>query len=287
VAADQRLSARDVVVTTEYFRAAGIPLLRGRTFTDMDNAAAPRVVLVNEYFVQRHLKGQEPLGTRIRLDVGGAASEPSEVVGVVGNVKSYSDSPRDDPDVYEPFLQRPVPSFSFMVRAGSDPNGLASALRTAVAQVDPELPVARLMSMPDLLDRQSGGDRFFGRVLGGFAVLALILSAIGIYGLVAYSVSQRSHEIGLRMALGAGTSQVLRMVLGEGLHMTIAGGALGLVLALPLPRLFDAMFYDLHVHEPALYLLVPAAILAVAMVATYIPARRAARVDPMAALRQE
>jgi putative ABC transport system permease protein len=104
---------------------------------------------------------------------------------------------------------------------------------------------------------------------------------------VAYSVSQRSHEIGLRMALGAGTSQVLRMVLGEGLHMTIAGGALGLVLALPLPRLFDAIFYDLHVHEPALYLLVPAAILVVAMVATYIPARRAARVDPMAALRQE
>jgi len=285
--ADQQPRALDFVVSTDYLRAAGIPLLRGRTFTDMDNAAAPHVVLVNEYFVQRHLKDHEPLGTQIRLDVGGAAQEWSEVVGVVGNVKSYSDAPRDEPEVYEPFLQRPVPSFSFMVRAGSDPNGLASALRAAVAQVDPELPVARLMSMPDLLDRQSGGDRFFGRVLGGFAVLALILSAIGIYGLVAYSVSQRTYEIGMRMALGAGTSQVLRMVLGEGLTMTLAGGSVGLVLALPLPKLFDAIFLDLDIREPALYVLVPAAILVVAMVATYIPARRAARVDPMVALRQE
>jgi putative ABC transport system permease protein len=285
--ADQRSSARDFVVSTDYFRAAGIPLLRGRTFTEIDNTAAPRVVLVNEYFVHRHLQGQEPLGKRIRIDVGGTASEWSAIVGIVGNVKTYSASTRDDPEVYEPFLQRPVPSLSFLVRSASEPNGLASALRHAVAQVDPELPVARLMSMSSVLDRQNGGDRLFGRVLGSFAVLALILSAIGIYGLVAYSVSERSYEIGLRMALGAGTSQVLRMVLGEGLHMTIAGGAVGLVLALPLPRLLDAIFYDLRVHEPVLYLLVPAAILVVAMVATYIPARRATRVDPMAALRQE
>lgn len=118
-------------------------------------------------------------------------------------------------------------------------------------------------------------------------MLALLLSAIGIYGLVAYSVSQRAHEIGIRMALGAGKSQVLRMVLGEGLRMTAVGGAIGTAMALPLPKLFGAIFIDMHVHEPAIYLVVPAAIVGVAMVATLIPARRATQVDPMAALRHE
>jgi putative ABC transport system permease protein len=285
--ADQRPTALDFVVSRDYLRAAEIPLLRGRTFTDTDGAGAPRVVLVNEQFVQRYLKDQEPLGKQIRLDVNGSTLDWSEIVGVVGNVKSYSESSRDDPEVYESFLQRPVPSFSLIVRATSDPSALAPGVRNVVAQVDSELPVARLTSMSALLDRQNGGDMFFGRVLGAFAFLALVLSSIGIYGLVAYSVSQRTHEIGIRMALGAGKSQVLRMVLGEGLKMTAIGGTVGTLLALPLPKLFDAIFYDMHVHEPALYFLVPAGILTVAMVATYIPARRATRVDPMLALHQE
>jgi putative ABC transport system permease protein len=125
------------------------------------------------------------------------------------------------------------------------------------------------------------------RVLGGFAVLALALAAIGIYGLMAYSVGQRTHEIGIRLALGAGESQVLGMVLGEGVKMAAIGAAIGLVLAVPLPKIFDAIFYDLHLREPRLYFLVPAAILVVAILATYVPARRATRVDAMSALRQE
>jgi len=285
--ADQRAHALDFVVSSDYLRVAGIPLLRGRTFTDRDNAGAPRVVLVNAKFVERHMQGQEPLGKRIRIDAPGVESEWSEIVGVAGNVKSYAGSTRDEPEVYEVYWQRPVASMSFMLRADSDPSGLAAALRSAVAQVDQELPVSQLMSMPTLLERQNGGDRFFGRVLGGFAMLALLLSAIGIYGLVAYSVSQRAHEIGIRMALGAGKSQVLRMVLGEGLRMTAVGGAIGTAMALPLPKLFGAIFIDMHVHEPAIYLVVPAAIVGVAMVATLIPARRATQVDPMAALRHE
>ena len=285
--ANQRLTALDSVVTPDFFRAAGIPVLRGRTFTEMDNAAAPRVVLVNQEFVHRHLQNQEPLGKQIRLDVSGALPDWSEIVGVVGNVKSYSEGIRDEPQVYEPFLQRPVPSFSFMLRASSDPNSLTSALRSAVAQVDAELPLERMMSMPDLIERQRGGDPFFVRLLGSFAFLALILAAIGIYGLVAYSVGQRTHEIGIRMALGAGSPDVLRMVLWEGMKMTVVGAAIGLAMALPLPKIFDALFYDLHLSEPRLYFIVPMAIVAVAMLATYIPARRATRVDPMSALRQE
>jgi predicted permease len=285
--ADQRAHALDFVVSSDYLRVAGIPLLRGRTFTDRDDAGAPRVVLVNAKFVERHMQGQEPLGKRIRIDAPGVESEWSEIVGVAGNVKSYAGSTRDEPEVYEVYWQRPVASMSFMLRADLDPSGFAAALCSAVAQVDQELPVSQLMSMPTLLERQNGGDRFFGRVLGGFAMLALLLSAIGIYGLVAYSVSQRAHEIGIRMALGAGKSQVLRMVLGEGLRMTAVGGAIGTAMALPLPKLFGAIFIDMHVHEPAIYLVVPAAIVGVAMVATLIPARRATQVDPMAALRHE
>jgi len=174
-----------------------------------------------------------------------------------------------------------------MVRASSDPNSLASALRNTVAQVDAELPLARVMSMPAIIERQGGGDSLFVSMLGSFATLALILAAIGIYGLIAYSVGQRTHEIGIRMALGASNPDVLRMVLWQGMKMSAIGTAVGLVLALPLPKVFEAMFYGLHLSEPRLYFIVPVAIIAVAMLATYIPARRATRIDPMAALHQE
>src|SRR5262249_40406014 len=154
--------------------------------------------------------------------------EWSEIVGVVGDVKSYSEDTREDPQVYEPFLQRSVPSFCLMVRTSSDPNSLASALRNAVAQVDAELPLSAGMSMPALIERQRGGAPFFLRVLGSFAFLALILAAIGTYGLVAYSVSQRTHEIGIRRALGARSTDVLRMILRQGIQMTAIGGIIGL-----------------------------------------------------------
>jgi predicted permease len=284
---NQQLTALDVVVTADYFRATGIPLLRGRAFAETDNATTPRVILVNQEFVHRHLRDQEPLGKQIRLDVSGSTPQWSEIVGVVGNVKTYSEGTTDDPEAYELFLQRPVPSFSIMVRATSDPNSLASAMRNAVAQVDAELPLNRLMSMSSIIERQKGGNLYFTRILSSFALLALILAAIGIYGLVAYSVGQRTHEIGIRMALGAKSPDVLRMVLWEGMKMTAIGGAIGLAMALPLPKLFGAIFDGVQLREPRLYFIVPIAILLVAMLATYIPARRAMRVDPMVALRHE
>jgi putative ABC transport system permease protein len=285
--AGQRPTALDFVVSPDYLRAAAIPLLRGRSFAETDNVSASPVVLVNEQFVRLHLRDQDPLGKQIRIDVAGATNPWRQIVGVVGNVKSYSESTRDEPEVYEPYLQRPVSSFSIILRTDLEPGALASALRSAVSGLDPDLPVAHVMTMPTLLDRQNGGDKFFGRILGSFAVLALVLSAIGIYGLIGYSVSQRTHEIGIRMALGAEKSSVLRLVLTQGLQMAVIGGSIGFVMALPLPKLFAAIFYDLQIHEPILYLMIPAAILAVAMFATYVPARRAARVDPMVALRHE
>ena len=285
--ANQRANTLDLVITPDFFQAAGIPLLRGRVFTDRDDAGAPRVVLVNQEFVRRHLQDQEPLGKQIRLDVSGATPEWSEIVGVVGNTKSHSESTREEPQAYESMFQRPVSSFSLMIRTSSDPNNLAAAMRNAVTQVDAELPLTNVMSMPALIERQAGGNPLVERLLGSFALLALILAAIGIYGLVAYSVGQRTHEIGIRMALGAGKSEVLGLVLWQGLRMTAIGAAVGVLLALPLPKLFEAMFYDLHIQEPALYFIVPIAMGLITMLATYIPARRAMRVDPIVALRYE
>jgi putative ABC transport system permease protein len=285
--ANQARSVFDFVVTPDYFRTAGISLRHGRVFTASDNATAPRVVLVNQEFVHRYLQDQEAVGKQVRLEVSGATPEWSEIVGVVGNVKVYSESTRDDAEVYEAFPQRPVSSFSLMLRASSDPNILAPALYNTVAQMDAELPLAHVMSMPAVIDSQRAGNPFFERVLEAFSLLALILSAIGIYGLIAYSVGQRTHEIGIRMALGARSQDVLRMVLGEGMKMTAIGAAVGLGLALPLPKIFGALFFDLHIHEPAVYFVVPVAIFLVAIFATYVPARRAARVNPMSALRQD
>src|SRR6266404_95800 len=287
VPANQQLTASDNVVSSDFFPTAGIPLLRGRAFTAQDTPLSPRVIVVNQEFVNRHYHDQNPLGKQIQLNVSGTASQWSEIVGVVGNVKTYSEGIIDDPQVYEPFLQRPISSFSLMLRTGSDPSALASPLRTAVAQLDAELPLANVMSMPALIDRQKGGNPFFVRVLASFAFLALILAGIGIYGLIAYSVGQRTHEIAIRMALGAKKSDVLRMILRDGMKMTAIGAAVGLALALPLPRVFDAIFYGLHLREPRLYFLVPVSILIVALLATYIPARRASRVDPMSALHQD
>jgi putative ABC transport system permease protein len=283
--ANQARTTRDVVVSADYFRTAKIPLLRGRTFTEMDNATAPPVVLVSQEFAHRLLHDQDPLGNQLLLGVSGPTAKWCEIVGVVANVKTYSEGTEDDPEVYEPFLQRPVPTFSVMIRARTDPNSVSSDLRSAIEQADAELPLDRVMSMPSVIDKQKGGDVLFVRMLGGFALLALIFAAIGIYGLIAYSVGQRTHEIGIRVALGAGSRQVLRMVLLEGLKMAAIGAALGLVLALPLPKVFGAMFTGFGFFEPRLFLIVPLAIIAVSMLATYIPARRAASVDPTIALR--
>jgi predicted permease len=284
---NERPSACDFVATPDFFRTAGIPLLRGRTFTETDDASAPRVLLVNREFVHRYLHDQEAIGKQVQLDVSGDQPGWSEIIGVVADVKSFSEETRDDPEVYEPYLQRPVQSFSIMMRATSDPDSLAAALRDTVAQMDVELPLAHVMSMSTVIDLQKGGNPLFVQLLSTFAVLALVLAAIGIYGLIAYSVGQRTHEIGIRMALGAKSEDVLRMVLREGMKMTVIGGASGLLMALPLPSVFGAMFSDLRNREPWLYVLALMAIVAVAILASYIPAHRAARTDPMSALHQE
>ena len=275
------------IVTPDFFHIVHVPLLRGRMFKDADNLNAQRVVIVDNEFVRRFLPNQEPVGAHVQLDPANGKPEWREIIGVVGTVKAYSEMVDEEPQIYEPFFQRPIPRFSLILRSASDPNGLATSVRSAVAQLDADLPLARMMTMTNVIDRQKAANPFFTRVLGTFAFLALVLAAIGIYGLIAYSVDQRTHEIGIRMALGADKRNVLRVILAEGMKLTVIGAIIGFALALSLPRLFSFLLYGLQVHAFRLYFIVPVTIFLVALLAMYVPARRAARVDPLSALRQE
>jgi putative ABC transport system permease protein len=243
--------------------------------------------MVNQEFVHKYFQDRDPLGKQIQLDVARASPAWSEIVGVVSDVKSYSEDARVDPEVFEAYLQRPVESFSLMLRSTVEPKSLASYLRQAIAQLDRELPLLRVMSMDDVIEAQKNGDPLFTKLLGTFAILALILSAIGIYGLIAYSVGQRTHEIGIRLALGAKASDISRMILRDGFKVAAIGSAIGLLMALPLPKLFESIFHGLVVGGPEVYPVVLAVMLIVAFCATFGPARRAMHVDPTTALRNE
>ena len=281
-------TAADEVVTSDYFQVAGVPLLNGRAFDDRDDAGAPRVVLVNQEFVHRYFQDHDPVGKQIQLDIAGAPSTWSEIVGVVGNVKNYSLDPQNAPQVYEFYVQRPVASFSVMLRATVDPASLTPDLRHVVAQLDSELPLLRVMTMDGVIQVQRNGNPLFTRLLATFAILALILSAIGIYGLIAYSVGQRTHEIGIRLALGAKQSDISRMILRQGFKVAAVGLAIGFAMALPLPKVFDSIFQGLvQFHAPFVYPGVLAVMLLVVFCATLGPARRATRVDATTALRNE
>ena len=281
-----RRTALDFVVTPGYLDAIGLPLVRGRGFTDADDGHAPRVVVVNREFVHRYLHDGDALGKQIQLGVAGAPAW-WQIVGVVNDIKTHSEQTRTDPQVYEAFRQRPAWQFSLVLRTRVDPDSGIPALRQAVASLDPELPLLRTLSMEGVIDNQRYGDPLFTKLLAIFALLALLLAAIGIYGLVAYSVSQRAHEIGIRLALGARGSDVAAMVLREGLLVAAIGSAIGLALSLPLPRLFASIFFGLHFDDPVVYPVVLAVMLIVGAVAICGPARRATRVDPTTALRNE
>jgi predicted permease len=287
VPTDGQRNALNIVVTSDYFVTAAVPLLRGRVFTAADDSKAPRVAVVNQEFARRFFGSQDAIGKRILIENEGATPAWTEIVGVASDVKAFSEETRVDPQVYRPFLQQPIASFSLMLRTNVDANSLTPDLRHAIADLDPELPLLSIMNMDGVIESQRNGDPVFTKMLTIFASLALVLAAIGIYGLIAYSVSQRTQEVGIRLALGAKRSDISWMILREGLKVAGIGSAIGLVIALPLPRLFASMFVGIHFGVPALYPIVLAMVLIVAVFATLLPARRATRIDPLVALRSE
>jgi putative ABC transport system permease protein len=275
-----------LVVTPDYFQTLGVPFLAGRTFTDRDDANAAPVAIVSEATARHFWPGQDVIGKHLR----GACGDDKtwcQVVGVVGDIKQHHLEQASKLAVYVPFSQDPWAFFALVVRTKLEPASAASAVESAIHSVDADEPVYNVRPMRDVEAASLSPQRLQIALIGLFAALALVLACMGIYGVMAYSVAQRTSEIGVRMALGAQTSNVLGLILGEGLRLAVLGAAIGLAGSFFAARLLSGMLFGVATGDPFTFASVALVLVAVAMVACYVPARRATRVDPLVALRYE
>jgi putative ABC transport system permease protein len=267
----------------------GIPLLRGRIFTELDRKGAPRVAIINSTMAERYFPNEDPIGKRIQL-TGLFNSDPEvyrEIVGVVGDVKSYGLGEEAPPQTYEPYTQEPLPFMTLVARTAGDPTGLNEAIRREVIQLDKEQPIFSSKTLDSLIATSTGNQRFSMLLFGVFAAAAMALATVGLYGVMSYTVAQRAHEVGIRMALGAQRRDVLGLILRQGLRLTLGGVAIGLIAAWAATRLLINLLYGVTATDLPTFVGVSLLLVGVALLACYIPARRATKVDPMAALRSE
>ena len=281
---NQRPAAMWSSVTAGYFRALGIPLLKGRFFTEQDNQGAPGVAIISKRLARQLAPNGDPLGERIEVQgVKGAV----EVVGVVGDVHHLGITSETTSEVYLSFAQVPEPIMCFAIRTAGDPYGVAKEAQRAIWAVDKDQAVGFVMTMSQLASESLAPQRVLMLILATFGGMALLMAAVGLYGVIANSVAQRTHEIGVRMALGARSGDVLRLVLGQGLGFVAAGLAIGLAGAFGLMRFVSSLLYGVRATDPMTLAFAAFVLAGVALLASYIPARRAMRVDPMVALRYE
>jgi putative ABC transport system permease protein len=279
---------RIAIATPDYFRILDIRTVRGRPFTAQDRTGGQQVVVINEAAVRRFFPGEEPLGKRIDLGwKAGNEVRGGMVVGIVADFKQDALEREIEPQLFLPYDQAPVESLSVTLGSPGDPEALASAVRPVVRALDPDLPVYGLQPLTGLVATSTAQSRFYMLLLGGFAAIALVLAAVGIYGVIAYAVRQRTQEIGIRMALGASRDRVLRMVVGQGMVLVLIGGAVGLLGAFAATRGLRSLLFEVSASDPATYAGVALVLVAVAALAAYLPARRAARTEPNLALRGE
>ncbi|MGH9936798.1 MAG: ABC transporter permease, partial [Blastocatellia bacterium] len=278
-------------ISPEYFQTMGIPMRAGRPFAAQDGAEAPKVVIINETMAWRFFPNETPIGHRLFL-----ASNQATIVGVVGDTHHLGLDQEVRPEVYLPYMQRPneMMSLRLVVRATSGQNNptslasssnLAGAIRNQAQAIEPNEPVSQVVTMDERLSNSTAGRRFQMLLLGVFAAVALVIATVGIYGVISYAVSSRTHEIGIRMALGAQASDVLRMVVWRGMRLALIGVALGLGAALALTRVMKNLLFNVSATDPATFALIALLLIGVALIACYIPARRATKVDPLVALR--
>lgn len=273
-------------ITPGYFETLRAPLLGGRDFTARDTTNAPRVAIVNEAFVRTFFPSADPHTVpSTRIDLDGGTNTWIQIVGVVRDMRDANLAQAAEPQLFVPLTQRCWGFATVVVRTAGAPESLAPAIREVLQTIDPEQPLERVRSLESLLDDTLTQRRIQTVLLGVFSALALVLAAVGIYGVMAWSVSRRSHEIGVRMALGAQWSDVRRLVLRQGMALTLMGVVLGLVAGLGLARFLAGLLYEVQPHDPPTFGTVTLALIAVALLACWLPARRAARVDPMVALR--
>jgi putative ABC transport system permease protein len=294
VARESRPGAAFQAVTSGYYEAFGVKIDKGRVFTPEDSAGGAQVAVVNESFVRHYLPNVDPLTQRIIVESkripGVPAEKPLEewqIVGVFRNVRSFGLRNDDVPEIDVPFWQRPSPQAEMAVRTTGDPSAMAKSIADVVATMEPDLPLANIKTMTQIAADSLAGDRFSAALYGSFAALALLLAAVGIYGVMAFAVVQRTHEIGLRLALGASRNQVLRMVLTEGTILALMGLAFGLTGAFAVGRILRGLLYGVSAIDFGVLALVAVTLFASAVLASYFPAWRASRVDPIVALRYE
>ena len=274
-------------VTSDYFQTLGIKLVRGRVFTEHDNSDIAGVAIIDESMARKYWPNEDPIGKRITFEGGRQNPVWREIVGIVGHVKSQSLDAESRPQYYVPVDQRPESSMLLAVRTADGPSSLAPAVRGLIRSLDKDLPVYRVTTMEQLVAASMAQRRFSMLLLGVFALIALLLAAVGLYGVTAYSVTQRTHEIGLRVALGAQRSDVLKMVVGEGMLLISVGIALGLIASFALTRLLRTLLFGVSGTDPLTFVAITLLLTLVALLACYIPARRATKVDPLVALRYE
>jgi predicted permease len=276
------------VIYGDYLQTMGIPLLRGRNFTERDGPKSTHVLIVSESLAKKYWPGQDPLGKRLKWGPPESTDPWLTVVGVVGDVKQGPLETAADAHTYEPYAQLGAPlSLRIAVRGQGDPAGLAADVRTAVWSLDRQLALGDVRTMDQVIRRSTASRRFSLVLLGSFAALALVLAAIGIYAVLAYSVARQTHEIGVRMALGARSGDVVRLVLGQGLRVTAIGIVFGVAGALGLTRFLQSLLYEVRPTDPPTFVGVLLLLVSVSVAASYLPASRAMRVDPMVALRYE
>jgi predicted permease len=273
------------VVGPRYLETLGIPLIRGRDFTDADNESAMGAVIINEALARRYWPGEDPVGKRIRIN--GRARQLYQIIGVANNVRQRSLWEYSGPYVYLPLYQRYFPEMMLHVKTAGDPMAMLPSIRRQVEALDPDLPVFDAGPLSGQIDKTLSQQRMAAALLSASALLALILASVGVYGVLTYSVAQRTREIGIRMALGAERSGILRTVLRDGMALVGLGLSLGLVCALLLSRLVAGFIFGISPTDPLTFAGITAFLGVVALLACYVPARKASRIDPLSALRHE
>jgi putative ABC transport system permease protein len=282
----QKLSTGICVTDANYFQAMQIPLKSGRLFTEQEAKEMRHVVVVSETFARKNLPGQDPLGKRVTINMKDE-NVPTEIIGVVGDAKHLGLDIDSREMAYWPQPELVYTSMTFVVRTQGDPFNIAPGARNVIRNLDPEQPIGEVNTMEGLLATSVARSRFSATLLAVFSLVALVMAAVGIYGVMSYSVQQRTHEIGLRMALGAQQSDVLRLVIKQGVMLGLVGVAVGLVASFGLTRLIVSLLFEVPATDPRTFAAVASGLFLITLIACFIPARRAMRVDPLVALRYE
>jgi putative ABC transport system permease protein len=272
-------------VTPQWFRTMGVPLLAGRDISEQDRTDGPPVAVISESLARRDYPGENPLGRRLHVSIGRPGGTVYEVIGVVGDIRMTSLESAVGPAVYVPHTQLAIGMMTLVVRTDLDPLSLVSAVSGAVHGLDPELPVAEVRTMAEVVDRTLARPRVVAVLLAVFAAIALVLAGVGVYGVMAYAVTERTHEIGVRMALGATPESVLRLVVGQALRLVVIGVVAGLASALALTRVLASLLFETDARDPWTLAITAVTLMAVALAAAAVPALRGTRITPVQALR--